>query len=633
MRLPIRWKLTLATAVPLLVVYVLVFGFTFARLRERGIEELEARARQLATGFATQLDGRFRTVAQVARSTAEFLTIHPALSEEELYALLEANVRQNPLIYGSCLAFEPHAFDAQRRLVAPYVYRKGEALARLDVAAVAYDYTGESWEWFRYPRETGNALWTEPFLDDGAGDILMCTHSAPIYRGGAFRGVATIDIPLRELPGRIHVDPLQDEPFFILSRAGTFISAPEPRQIMSTTLQAYGGAAGRPDLRQLAQVMSDGGSGVLRAGGLTTAERTWYVYAPIESTGWSVAVMIPETRALAFADAQLARGVMALAAMLVIILACIWLVASRITRPLSRLSAAARGLGAGDLSAAVPAGGGDEVGDLAAAFNQMVKDIRSHVDALTRETAAREATEGELRVARQIQASLLPRRFPPYPDRGEFDLHAENHPAKGVAGDFFDFFFLPDDTLVMVMADVSGKGVPAAMFMAVGRTLLRQLASLRVPPAEVLGRANELLHADNVGSMFITVFLGFYEPASGRLRYVNGGHPPPLVLCNGAVKPFGEVTGPLLGVLPEAGYGEREARLEPGQALILYTDGVTDARHDDEMLGRARLAEIVRASSGGSASEICRAVVEEVDRFEGGRRQDDVTVLVLRRTK
>jgi sigma-B regulation protein RsbU (phosphoserine phosphatase) len=377
--------------------------------------------------------------------------------------------------------------------------------------------------------------------------------------------------------------------------------------------------------------MLAGESGVIQAEGFVIPGRRWIAFAPIASTGWSLIIAAPESMVLAFSRGQLNLGLTIMLAGLAVILLLLFYLSSRITRPLARLAAATGKLGEGDLKTRITGiESADEIGDLARSFNVMVEDLNSHVTRLTEETAAREALESEIKVARKIQTSLLPKGFP---KDGRFELHAVNIPAKQVAGDFFDWFLQDDGTLIFLIADVSGKGVPAALFMAFARTVLRQVCAGTLPPAEAIAEANAMLEKDNVGSMYTTLFIGWYEPDSGVLRYVNGGHPSGYRLkADGTFEEFGEATGAVVGLLPGRSYEEVSIRLEPGERLVLFTDGVPEAENaEGEFFGDDRVRDLLGELTGESAEGLCGSISRRIDEYEAGNPHDDVTVLAFGR--
>ncbi|MCX5661171.1 MAG: SpoIIE family protein phosphatase, partial [Planctomycetota bacterium] len=290
-------------------------------------------------------------------------------------------------------------------------------------------------------------------------------------------------------------------------------------------------------------------------------------------------------------------------------------------------------LAAGDLDAEVKdVNTKDELGRLAIGFNNMTRQIRHQIAALTEESAAREKVESELRIARQIQTDLLPTKFPDCP---EFSLHAVNLPALYVAGDFYDFFFTPSGLLNLVIADVSGKGVPAALVMAVTRTVVRNLAAAGHSPAEIARATNRTLLTDTPASMFVTMLLCQYDRATGRLTYVNAGHPPALRLRPGS-EPIEACTlqSPLLGVAAEGAMGpfvQGEERLAPGDTLFLYTDGVSESPGSEGgLLRTAGVAQFLRPLAGAAPEAICRRTSDRLDQLCGGHRLDDITMAALR---
>jgi sigma-B regulation protein RsbU (phosphoserine phosphatase) len=364
-------------------------------------------------------------------------------------------------------------------------------------------------------------------------------------------------------------------------------------------------------------------------------ENYWVAFAPIASTDWVVTAAISEPYYMGPAIARLRDRAIFLIGGLVVLLLVTTLISIRVSRPIERLAGAVKQLASGNLDAQVRGvHNRDELGELARAFNTMTHQLKAHIAALTEQTAARENVEAELRIARQIQTDLLPRHFP---RRSEFDLHAVNVPAKRVAGDFYDFFFAPNDLLTIAIADVAGKGMPAALVMAVTRTIIRNLAMEGLSPRQIVERANAMLLQDSADSMFVTLFLCQYDIKTGRIVYVNAGHPRPYVFSPG--KPptqFGEVTGALLGVNPADAdwqFEERQGQIEPGETLLLYTDGVTEARAPDgNMLRDAGLEQMLSRHANEGTETLCAKIVEELNRFQNDQQSDDITLVAIRRT-
>ncbi|MDD8027092.1 MAG: SpoIIE family protein phosphatase, partial [Acidobacteriota bacterium] len=271
--------------------------------------------------------------------------------------------------------------------------------------------------------------------------------------------------------------------------------------------------------------------------------------------------------------------------------------------------------------------------DPALAFRLVHLCIKRFIENLRAETEAKERIQSELRIARDIQTSMLPRVFPPFPGRTEFDIYAVMEPAKEVGGDFYDFFLIDEWRLCVLIGDVSGKGVPAALFMAICKTLLKTEALRGLPPAEILARVNRILIPDNETMMFVTVFLLVLDIESGEVLFANGGHPAPLVSAGGSG--FDLLPGPtgmILGAVEADAFQTGSIRLKPGDAVFLYTDGVTEAMDADQRLySEARLVEGLAGPADGSAQALVHRVRASIlDFVRGNPPSDDITMVVLR---
>jgi len=244
------------------------------------------------------------------------------------------------------------------------------------------------------------------------------------------------------------------------------------------------------------------------------------------------------------------------------------------------------------------------------------------------------AIRHELDIAGRIQQSILPRTFPPFPDRTDFDIFATMLPARDVGGDFYDFFLVDADHLGLVIGDVSGKGVPAAIFMAMTRTLLKSSALQGMSPGDCLRHVNTLLCLDNEAEMFVTIFYGILNTRTGQLDYSNGGHNLPYLLrTTGAVEQLPGTGGMALGIFEGLAYAAKQTVLGPGEAFFLYTDGITEAeRADGALFSDARLAAALRQAADAAPDALITAVVEDVKRHaDAAPQSDDLTALCVRR--
>ncbi|QTA91076.1 SpoIIE family protein phosphatase [Desulfonema magnum] len=311
------------------------------------------------------------------------------------------------------------------------------------------------------------------------------------------------------------------------------------------------------------------------------------------------------------------------------------IVSVSLTRPLRRLTRGARIISQGDLSVRIETKGHkDEIGELSLAFNKMVKDLRQHMKELEETTKAKERAESELKLAKDIQESFLPKKFP---ELEEIEVWGKCDPAREVGGDYFDFFQIDDDHYGMVIGDVSGKGVPAALFMAASRTLFRTLISQEHLPDKVLTEFNDRLVALDQGSnMFITLFYGVLNKKSGHLVYSTAGHNMPYVKSSqdtdGIFQMLPGMKTMIAGMMDGMEMGRAEIDLHKGDAIVLYTDGMTEAiNRNDEEFGEERLEQLLDKYADMSAREMCKRLIADVKAFQTGMPQfDDMTMLILK---
>lgn len=376
---------------------------------------------------------------------------------------------------------------------------------------------------------------------------------------------------------------------------------------------------------------------------LSDHETPWFIqtihYKPL---GWTLAAAVPQSDLQAPARSLIRRQALIFAGALLLALALAWLIATRITRPLDTLTQYARSLPDQDLTtlaepptsiAALPARHRDEVGRLASSFLFMQDKLGENVARLMQETSVRERFESELNIARDIQMGLLPLPLPPEIVR-QADLHAAIQPAKEVGGDLYDYFPLPDGRLCFAIGDVSDKGVPAALFMAVTRTLIRATTEDETDPARIMHRINNRLAENNPNMMFVTLLLGVLDLQTGHLIWANAGHPPPAIIApDGQVRLLTGRSGPACGVQEDLSYQPLESTLLPGETLLGYTDGVTDATNlAGEQYGEAQLLAQLATPADNTGKQIDQ-LLADLRRFtDGADPFDDITLIAIRRT-
>lgn len=629
-------KLVLVITLCSALIFAATLGYNYYRSRVILVQELEKNARNLAMALVYRVETELVAVARVTEGMARSLE-NGRFSEQELLSLIRTTVEKNPEIYGSGVAFEPYVFSAASRLYAPYYYReKGKiAFSRLEKSYqyVPYLY----WDWYQIPRELGKLEWSEPYFDEGAGNILMSTCSVPFYReaGGKrqLQGVVTADISLDSLTELVSsVKVLKTGYATLLSRNGMVLAHPLKNAVMNETSFSMAEAQHDPAMRKLGQKMIRGESGFILYKNLMGGG-SWIYYAPVRSTGWTLAVVFPETELLE----NVRRLSMTMAAMgfvsILLLIAAVVYIASTITKPLRLLALATDEIASGNFDVDLPpVRSKDEVGMLAHDFQVMKEKLKEYIKNLTETTAAKERIQSELKMATDIQASLLPRLFPAFPDRPEFDIYASMDPAKEVGGDFYDFFFIDDTHLCFLIADVSGKGVPAALYMMVAKTLLKSEGQRLGEPDQILSCVNKILASDNDSCMFATVFCAILNTKTGDIRFANAGHNPPLIMDAQGIRYLKPKPGFVLGPMPDTIFETERLALNPGDTLFLYTDGVTEAENEEQKLyGEPELKNALHRAPRKDLADLIHFIRREVTRHANGTPQsDDVTMVAIK---
>ena len=636
----IKWRHRIAVRliVVFLIFSILIFGVTlgynYYQARNMITAKMEINARNLVTGVAGRVETAIVSVTNVAKSMGLSLEIF-SFNNARLLDFIQTSVISNPDVFGSAVAFEPSGDGRLQDFYAPHFYRTKDGTDFVDLAE-NFDYMCR--DWFQIPRELGKTEWSEPYYGEGGGNILMATCSVPFYemqnRQKRFVGIVTADISLKRLTDIVSsIKVLKTGYGFLLSRNGTFLAHPQQDIIMNESLFSLAEARGSQELRDIGRRMVSGKSGFIPFTTITGVE-SWMYYAPLRHVGWTLGVVFPQDEMLAdIRSLTLAMAGMGLGGVLLLILVVI-VIARSITNPIRALAVASDKIAAGDFEAQLPKPRSrDEVGFLTRDFRVMRDSLKDHIKQLTETTAARERMESELKIAHDIQMSILPKTFPPFPTRDEFDLFALILPAREVGGDFYDFFQLSEKLLCFVIGDVSGKGVPAALFMAVTKTLIKSFAKEDVTPDEILSHVNEELAEDNDACMFVTLFCGVLDTQTGEIQYANAGHNPPLIVKkSGTVEWLPRAKSLVAGAMPGVRYESLNFRLSPGDRLFLYTDGVTEAmNHADDLFSEQRLEKDLVISTDLEIKDVIRAIMDSIDRFaDGAPQSDDITMMMIR---
>jgi len=586
----LRSKLVCFVGLPVAAIFMALIVLDSAALRKAASAQAIGRATLLADRTAHVLDSELATVAGAADTLATVLS----KGDVDFTSLPDIGtelVNRLPLVAGVVFGFD-HKIEGIPR--AGYTFLHDGKLVHTDISAT-HDIEIDS-PWYKPSLNFGPGFWTSPFLGEVFGATIV-SYSTRFETTAGVRGFVVVDVPLSVLFSQLKVPGFDYAHPSIVTKDGKVIKTP------------WAGIAGRPKAAQ-----PDPSSHVIR-----TAE--------MPAVNWTFKVAIGRDEIFAPVQRQLLINAVLLAAGGVVVLGVLLLTGFTFTRRIEQLSNGVASVTAGDLEVSVDVSGRDEVGRLAVDFNTMTAKLRETVRQVAEEEALRAAVERDLSVARDIQQSMLPSIFPPFPGRTELDLHATLQPADHVAGDFYDYW-LRGDTLTLLIADVSGHGIAASLVMAMARRRLRDAAASGSDLQGMVQAADSAIAENNERQMFITAIVLQLDLATGAFRLINAGHPEALLVDADGVRREGLPTGPLLGVIPDAHWDIRDGQLEPGEAIVLYTDGITEAMNaEGDLLGTGGLEPALHMDT---ARALCGQAVSKAEAFQSGDQVDDLTVVSLR---
>ena len=580
---------------------------------------------------------------------------------ERMLKLVERTVSLNPRIHSCGISFVEGYYPGKGRAYMPFASRKDSTTIGVADLGATNDYLQD--DWFQEVLTTNEGFWTEPFFakNDSLTPLIAYVH--PIHdKQGRTVAVIGADISLHWL--REKMNRADEETFahqlmgeneerrdrrkekwasysMLVSRKGVFLVHPDEKRVARDSIGSYAKTVDESStLAVIVQRIKDGkGStdfGHTEDNNYTYVDidgRSGYLfYTPVKHMGWTLMSFVPG-RTIDFLSYFLG-GLLAFFVLLAIVLT--WLVCrlsiKKTTRPLKQLASSANEVAKGNFAAALPdIKYNDEIRLLRDSFEDMERSLQQYVDELKTTTASKAAIENELKVAHNIQMSMLPKTFPPFPERNDIDIYGVLTPAKDVGGDLFDFY-IRENKLFFCVGDVSGKGVPASLVMAVTRSLFRNVSAHTSSPDQIAVTLNEALAEGNETNMFVTLFVGVLDLSTGDLSYCNAGHGSPLLIGNEvALLPCHANIA--LGIISGMTFNKQETKLDPDTTIFLYTDGLNEAENTlNEQFGQERILRMAATLQKEKETvSMVKKMEEAVHDFVGEAEQsDDLTMLAIR---
>ena len=613
------------------VIFVAALGFLFYQSREAVRQEAIHRATTILDRTSLQVEGILNRVEVATNMTVWLVQRHPNVADS-MFVYSEGTLRNNPDFYSCSIAFEPYYFKEYGRYFSAYSKYEGDSIRTLQGGSDNYQYF--FMDWYLMPTLLGHPCWTDPYMDLDAPTNtyeMVTTYCQAIKnKQGAVIGVINTSLSINWLSQTISsVKPYPNSYSIMIGRGGTYFVHPDSTKITRQTIFTQTMLEPDTALTALGHAMQRGEEGMRRM--VIDGKDSYVFYKPLGKTGCSMAIVCPESDI--FGRFNLLRHtVMCIVFVGLLVMLCVFInVITRELKPLHRLAREAETIASGNFDAELPDfERTDEIGQLSHSFGYMQQSLVRYIDELKLTTAQKASIESELNVASNIQMSMLPSVFP---NREGLDMHASMTPAKEVGGDLYGYL-LKGDNLYFCVGDVSGKGVPASLFMAQVTRLFRTLANQQMAPADICTHMNEALSGDeNPTNMFVTMFVGMVNLQSGHLKFCNAGHNPPVI---GGGEHHGEFLQMLpnfpIGVLPGLEFQGEEIDTIKGRALFLYTDGLNEAENrEHEQFGDDQLLSILRNTHFESAQQVVETLYNEVQRHrDGADPNDDLTMMCLR---
>ena len=626
------WVVLFAT-----IIFIVALSFLFFQAREAVRKEAINRATQILDNTSLRVEGILNRV-EVASNMTKWLVLRHPEEADSMLVYSRSMLLNNPDFYSCSIAFEPYYFKNKGLYFSAYTKHVGDSIRTLQGGSEHYKYFYI--DWYLMPKLLDQACWTEPYMDLDAPTNtydMVTSYCVPIKnKQNQMIGVINTSLSITWLSHTISaVKPYPRSYSIMIGRGGTYFVHPDTTKITRQTI--FTRTIEHPDtaLTALGYAMQRGEEGMkfMKLDG----KDCYVFYKPLGHTRCSMAIVCPEHDIFSGFD-RLRHTIMTIViGGLLLMLFFFIRIITRELKPLRRLAKEAETIASGQFDAELPNFNRiDEIGQLTQSFGNMQQSLVRYIEELKDTTAQKASIESDLRIASEIQMGMLPEKFPTREDRDDVQLFASLTPAKEVGGDLFDFYFR-DEKLFFCIGDVSGKGVPASLFMAVTRSTFRTVSAHESMPDRIVTTMNKTIADMNKRNMFVTLFVGVLDLPTGRLYYSNAGHDAPLLVGAGVGELPCDSNIPV-GFMPQWQYTLQEITIFTGTTILLFTDGLTEAMDSDyAQFSMERVNDVAIAALENQQREprqLIEQMTKAVHRFVGDAEQsDDLTMMAIQYIK
>ena len=615
------------------IIFNVALAFLFYQSRDAVRQEAVSRATTILDKTSLRVEGILNRV-EVASNMTKWLVLRHPDRADSMFVYSRGMLLNNPDFYNCSIAFEPYYFKDKGLYFSAYTRHIGDSIRTIQGGSDHYQYFFT--DWYLMPKLLNRPCWTEPYIDldvaTNTSEMVTSYCQSLTDKQGQFIGVINVSLSLNWLSQTISaVKPYPNSYSIMIGRGGTYFVHPDTTKISRQTI--FTQTLEQPDtaLTALGYAMQRGEEGMKHMN--INGKDSYVFYKPLGQTGCSMAIVCPESDIFSGFD-RLRRTVMTIVTVGLLLMLYFFIrIITRELKPLRRLAHEAETIASGQFDAELPDFQRiDEIGQLSHSFGNMQQSLVKYIEELKKTTAQKASIESDLRIASNIQMGMLPEVFPTREDRDDVQLYASLTPAKEVGGDLFDFYFR-DDKLFFCIGDVSGKGVPASLFMAVTRSTFRTVSAHESMPDRIVTIMNKTIADMNKADMFVTLFVGVLDLPTGYLRYSNAGHDAPLLVGAGVGELPCDSNIPV-GFMPDWEYSLQEAQIYTGTTIFLFTDGLTeamDAKYAQFEMKRVNdVAVRALANQQQEPRQLISLMTEAVHQFVGDAEQsDDLTMMAI----
>ncbi len=615
------------------IIFNVALAFLFYQSRDTVRQEAVNRATQILDKISLRVEGILNRVEVASNMTKWLVQRHPNMADS-MFVYSRGTLLNNPDFYNCSIAFEPDYFKDKGRYFSAYTKHIGDSLRTIQGGSDNYQYF--FMDWYLMPSLLDKPCWTEPYMDydvaSNTSEMVTSYCQTILDKQGRKVGVINISLSINWLSQTISdTKPYPNSYSIMIGRGGTYFVHPDSTKITRQTI--FTQTLEQPDtaLTALGHAMQRGEEGMKHM--ILNGNDCYVFYKPLGKTGCSMAIVCPEKDIFGGYD-RLRRTVMSIVTIGLLLMFYFFIrIITRELTPLQRLAREAETIASGQFDAQLPELQRiDEIGQLSQSFENMQQSLVKYIDELKVTTAQKASMDRDIRIASDIQMGMLPEKFPTKADRDDVQIYASLTPAKDVGGDLFDFYFR-DEKLFFCIGDVSGKGVPASLFMAVTRAVFRTVSAHESMPDHIVTAMNKTMAGMNKTHMFVTLFVGVLDLPTGRLHYCNAGHDAPLLVGAGVGELPCDNNIPV-GFMPRWKYTLQEAQIFTGTTIFLFTDGLTEAMDVNKaqfQMDRVNDVAIKALSQQQQEpKQLISQMTEAVHQFVGDAEQsDDLTMMAI----